>query len=98
MNTAADTTHGPIEVVHRPAEDRFVAVVDGLESELVYRLAPGRVDFVHTGVPHVLRGRGIAAVLVEAGLAWAQAQGLEVRPVCSYVRSHLQRRSRVRSA
>lgn len=39
----------------------------------------------HTLVPPELGGRGIAARLVDALIADAQAQGFKVRPDCSYV-------------
>ncbi|MFM2119584.1 MAG: hypothetical protein RL722_1052 [Pseudomonadota bacterium] len=89
------------QVVHHPEMRRFTALVEGRESELAYRpphaaADPGAeprpvVDFVHTGVPRALEGRGIAAALVAAGLAWAREQGLAVRPVCSYVRVYMRR-------
>lgn len=39
----------------------------------------------HTLVPAVLRGQGIAAVLVEALVADAREQGFKIVPACSYV-------------
>ena len=45
----------------------------------------------HTGVPAALEGRGIAAALVKEALTWAQAQGLKVDPICSYVRVYIRR-------
>jgi predicted GNAT family acetyltransferase len=39
----------------------------------------------HTLVPPELGGRGIAARLVDALIADAQAEGFKVKPVCSYV-------------
>lgn len=63
----------------------------GLRGELDYTLTSGVVNFHHTGVHPGLRGQGIAALLVEAGLAWAQSQGLKVKAGCSYVVAHLQR-------
>ncbi len=88
MNT---TTPPKILVEHRPAQHRFLAQVDGQSCLVDYRLHDGVMDLVHTEVPASLQGRGIAAVLVQAALAHAQAHGLKVRPVCSYVRSHMRR-------
>jgi hypothetical protein len=45
----------------------------------------------HTGVPQALEGRGIAAALVGAALAHARAQGLRIRPQCSYVQVYMRR-------
>jgi uncharacterized protein len=78
-------------VLHDEAAGRFVAVVDGLESECVYRRLGDVVLMTHTEVPPVLEGRGIAAALVAAALAWARSQGLKVRPMCSYVAAYLRR-------
>jgi hypothetical protein len=73
--------------VHDTAAQRFTLQVapDDPVSVLDYELQPGMVVFTHTGVPDALRGRGLAAQLVEAGLQWAHAEGLKVVPACSYV-------------
>ncbi len=63
----------------------------GLRGELDYTLAAGLVNFHHTGVHPGLRGQGVAARLVEAGLAWAEAEQRKVRPGCSYVATYLER-------
>lgn len=78
-------------VEHEPARQRFVARVDGLDCVADYRLADGVMWMTHTGVPHALEGRGIAARLVAAALAWARQQGLKVEPSCSYVAVYMRR-------
>lgn len=80
-----------VAVEHRPSEHRFVAQVDGQECLLSYQPSPGALDFVHTYVPSALRGRGIAGVLVQAGLDFARAEGLRVIPTCWYVRDYIDR-------
>ncbi|TCD06761.1 N-acetyltransferase [Erythrobacteraceae bacterium CFH 75059] len=45
----------------------------------------------HTGVPPALRGQGIAARLVEALVADAEAQGFTIVPACSYVEAQFRR-------
>jgi predicted GNAT family acetyltransferase len=60
-------------------------------SVLDYSLNRDQVVFTHTGVPPAYQGKGLAAQLVEAGLKWAQAQGLRVVPACTYVQSYIQR-------
>jgi hypothetical protein len=76
--------------VHDPARQRFTLATSPT-SVLDYELGDGRVVFTHTGVPAALQGQGLAARLVEAGLQWAQAQGLKVVPACSYVHVYIQR-------
>lgn len=79
-----------VDVVHDEARHRFVLVVEGQEVVADYSPgADGTVDFHHTHTPPALRGRGLAAVVVDAALAWARAQGRTVTASCWYVREHL---------
>lgn len=79
------------EIEHNAARGCFYTVVDGLQSVADYRIEDGRMLFTHTGVPQALEGRGIAAALVKQAFEWARAQQLQVVPLCSYVRTYLQR-------
>ena len=76
--------------VHEPEQQRFTLPTTP-PSVLDYQRLPGRVVFTHTGVPPAHQGQGLAARLVEAGLAWAREQQLKVVPACSYVAIYLQR-------
>jgi hypothetical protein len=84
-----------IAVVHRPELARFEAVVAGRVARADYRLEPGAACGVmrifHTAVPVAAEGRGIAAALIAAAFAYAEANGLKVAPQCSYVRTWLRR-------
>ena len=83
MNTAVE---------HQPERQRFVIEEDGAEALLEYRMLSSEViDFVHTYTPAALRGRGVAARLVEAGVAHARERGWRVIGSCSYVAAWLQR-------
>ena len=73
------------KVRHNEAQHRFEISVDGHLAVADYELAGDRMVFTHTLVPEALRGRGLAELLVRAGLAEARAQGLRVEPACSYV-------------
>jgi predicted GNAT family acetyltransferase len=74
---------------------RYVAVVDGLESELIFsRIRRGGQSVIvadHTGVPSALEGRGIGLALVRRAVEDAQAEGAKIAPLCSFVRVHMQR-------
>ena len=48
--------------------------------------------FTHTGVPTALEGRGIGSALAKAGLEYAQAEGLAVVPLCSFIRAYIDRK------
>ena len=78
-------------VTHNGAKQRFEATVDGHVNVAHYVLSDGKLVMTHTAVHPSLQGRGIAAALVERAFAFAQAEGLKVEPVCSYVRSYLKR-------
>jgi predicted GNAT family acetyltransferase len=81
-----------IEVEHDPQKQCFSAVVDGHLAILEYRTVGAQtLDFHHTYVPNELRGRGVAAILAKAGLAFAKQQGCKVIPSCSYIEVYLQR-------
>lgn len=80
-----------VTVTHDQEGGRFVAAVDGHEVYTRYRdVDAGAVDFVSTFTPPELRGRGLAREVVNAGLAWARAEGKEVRASCWYVAKVLQ--------
>ncbi|MEO5923183.1 MAG: GNAT family N-acetyltransferase [Bryobacteraceae bacterium] len=78
-------------VVHNPEHSRFEIVEEGKTAELVYRLQPGRIVFIHTGVPAELEGRGFAKDLAVTGLQYARDQGLKVIPLCPFVASYIKR-------
>lgn len=83
--------NSPIDVRHNAAASRFEATVDGLLCVVGYDFVDGVLRINHTEVPSALEGRGIAAQLVRAALAYAAAKGLEVEPWCSYVRAYMKR-------
>jgi hypothetical protein len=84
-----------ISVQHNPASQRFEAIVDGMLCRTDYRMHGDTMMLVHTEVPSQLEGRGIASALVKAAFDHASANGLDVLPVCSYVRSWVQRHTEV---
>jgi uncharacterized protein len=80
-----------LQVLHNRAASRFEATVEGQLCVAQYRIFGRVLMATHTGVPAPLRSRGIAAELVRALLDHARAQGLKVRPDCSYVEAYMQR-------
>ena len=85
----------PLTVTHNAAAFRFEGVLQGAPTpELAvcsYRRIGDVLVLHHTEVPRVLQGQGLAGELVRAALDWARAQGLRVRPTCSYVAAYMQR-------
>ena len=79
-------------VTHESDRHRFVAQTDAGEAELEYqRTTDGVIVFTHTGVPEAAEGQGVGLALVEAGLAFARAEGLRVLPLCPFVKAYMQR-------
>ncbi len=78
-------------ITHRPAQQAFVAEIDGALALCAYRRDGDTLVLHHTEVPPALQGRGLAAALVQAALDWARAEQLVVRPTCSYVAAYLRR-------
>lgn len=79
------------EVQHQAEAQRFVVRTPQGLALCSYRRDGEVLVLHHTEVPVALEGRGIAATLVAAALAWARSEGLRVRPVCSYVASYMRR-------
>jgi len=80
-----------IVVTHRPEASRFEARLGDEVAVCAYRRQDGTLLMTHTEVPPAFEARGIAAALVRAALAWARAEGLKVRPSCSYVAVYMRR-------
>jgi uncharacterized protein (DUF924 family)/predicted GNAT family acetyltransferase len=76
-------------VTHNPAAQRFEIDIGGALATCHYRRSGGLLVLHHTEVPPAAQGQGLAATLVAAALAWARAEGLQVRPTCSYVASYM---------
>jgi len=81
----------PVNISHNAAAQRFEAFVNGQLCRTEYRRHGDTLALVHTEVPQAVEGRGIAAQLVHAALAYARAQSFTVQPVCSYVRAYMRR-------
>lgn len=76
------------QVVHAAERSRFEVETEAGTAVLTYeRRGGGRVALTHTVVPPEAEGRGVAADLAEAAVRWAEGEGLEVVPVCSYVQA-----------
>jgi uncharacterized protein len=88
-------SHNPQEqrvseaVVHNAAKHRFELDVDGQTAFTEYRLSPGVMTLFHTLTPAALRGRGLAARVVQAALEFARDERLKVIPLCWYVNEHI---------
>jgi len=82
---------GVLDVRHNPSAGSFEADVEGGVARADYRMQGNVMRLVHTEVPMSAEGRGVAGQLVRAALDHARQQGLQVAPMCSYVRAYMQR-------
>lgn len=63
----------------------YAALEGGAEAEMTYRRWDGGIISIdHTFVPESHRGQGIAEALMQAAITDARADGLRIRPLCSY--------------
>ena len=78
------------DVQHDASAHRFTADVEGGTAELEYQLADDTLIFTHTFVPEPSRGGDVGQSLVEAGLAHARENGLQIVPQCPYVAHYVE--------
>ena len=76
-------------VVHNAASHRFELDIDGQTVFTEYRLAGDVMTLFHTVTPPPLRGRRLAARVVQAALEYARANRMKVVPLCWYVAGHI---------
>ena len=79
------------EVTNNEAESRYELEVQGETALAAYRLKNGRISFTHTEVPEALEGRGVGSALIKGALEDVRRQGLKVVPICSFVRTYMER-------
>ena len=84
-------------VRHNKTAHRFEVAVDGALARADYRIDGGVMQMFHTEVPVAFEGRGIAASLVRAAIAYARENGLRILPACSYVRVYMRRHPEAQS-
>ena len=80
-----------LEVKHDKGSERFVAEVEGHEAYLSYNVYDDIIDLSYAYTPPELRGKGIAKIVVEYALKYAEENYLKVIPTCSYVQAFVER-------
>ena len=79
------------DVFHNVAQQRFELRIGDDLCLIDYRFGSGKIVIYHTEVPQQLEGRGLAARLTRAALAWARAENLQVDPRCPYTAAFFQK-------
>lgn len=78
-------------ITHQPEQKLFKTEVEGRVSFVEYRVIGDHLDIIHTIVPKLLEGRGIAAALVKAAYDFGLRNGLKPKATCSYAVKWLER-------
>lgn len=78
-------------IVHDEAACRFNLKTPEGTAYVEYAVKGGIFTILHTIVPKPMEGRGLAAELVSASVAWAEEEGLSIASVCSYADAWLRR-------
>ncbi|MER2999225.1 GNAT family N-acetyltransferase [Pontibacter populi] len=78
-----------IEVKDNSAQHRFETTIEGQTAFIDYKLRPGVMTVLHTEVPKVLEGRGIAGTITKYVLDYIATNNLQLVPICPYMRSYL---------
>ena len=88
----APGTPADAEVVHVPDKNRYELRLGGrVVGHLAYHRHDGRIAYTHTEIAKACEGRGLGSRLVEAALSDARRDGLEVAPLCPFVRWYIER-------
>lgn len=90
MTTVQQAPQANSAVRNNRAKKRFELEADGDVAIAEYAArSPGMLAFTHTFTPPRLRGRGIAARLVQGALEQVRAEGFKVIPQCWYVADYI---------
>jgi predicted GNAT family acetyltransferase len=82
----------PPEIRDNPEADRLEIFVGGERAgHASYRRTEGTISYTHTEIKPEFEGRGLGGRLIRAALDRAREEGLEVLPVCPFVREYIER-------
>ena len=86
-----------IEVQNNKSASRFEVNVEGIQAVLDYMERGHRIIFTHTGVPTELGGQGVGSLMAQTALEYAKTRGLEVVPLCPFVKGYIQQHTEYQS-
>ncbi|MDE3725246.1 GNAT family N-acetyltransferase [Nocardiopsis sp. N85] len=80
------------EVADAPENERYEIRVEGEAAGFAeYILTDGLITFTHTEIDPAHEGRGLGGKLVRAALDDVRGRGLDVLPLCPFVKGWIQR-------
>ena len=80
-----------LELIKNEKENRFEMNVDGNFAIIEYKEFPGKIVLIHTEVPPVLEGKGVATAIIEKSLDYIEANKLKLIPLCPVVAAYVKR-------
>jgi len=80
-----------LEIVKNERENQFEMVVDGHTAIIVYKEYPGKIALIHTEVPPVLEGKGVATAIIGKALNYIEQNNLKLIPICPVVVAYVKR-------
>jgi uncharacterized protein len=81
-----------VTVFDNSMDSRYEARIDGvLVGVSQYELTTDTIVFLHTVVRQWYEGQGVGGAIARFALDDARARGLQVRPLCPYIRGWLGR-------
>ncbi len=79
------------QVTNNQARSRFELAAGDAVAIAQYQIDGDIIHMTHTVVPQEMEGQGIGSRLVKGALDDARRRGLQVDPVCPFVRAYIER-------
>ncbi len=80
-----------IPLVKNEKEHRFEIEVEGIIAFIDYKETHSQIALVHTEVPEIIGGKGVAAALVEKTLNYLEKHDNTLLPFCPYVFAYIKK-------
>ncbi len=80
-----------IEIINNAKQQQFEISENNELAILVYRFYKDAIALMHTEVPDVLGGKGIASALAKHAFEWAKEHNKKVMIYCPFAASYLKR-------
>ncbi len=82
-----------LPLINNTAIHNFELFVDGQRAFIDYQLRGDKIFLIHTEVPVLLEGKGVAPAMVEKAFKWIEANHLKMVPYCAFIKIFLKRHS-----
>jgi predicted GNAT family acetyltransferase len=80
-----------LKLVKNETAHKFEMNVDGNTAIVEYKEFPGKIALIHTEVPPILEGKGVATAIIEKSLNYIEQNNLKLIPLCPMVVAYIKR-------